>query len=104
MALHLLSNNPAFVVLLAVFLIGALFYWLGTILVRRERKARIADAPAAVEEAAPAPAATPVETVEALLARGDAASIRELEALRDRDPSDEIRDAADAALMVIGSR
>jgi hypothetical protein len=95
----LLWNNPGAGILIVVFLVGAVFFAVGTALVRRER----------VVHQAPQSPSVPVEVdyfvrIDELLTRGDAASVKELEALRDRNANPEIRDAADAALMVIASR
>lgn len=92
---RLLSSNSGATILLVVFLVGALLFALGTVLVRRERRS-----------APPTPMRIPesLERIDRLLTVGDATSIRELERLRDSAQSEEIRDAADAALMVIASR
>ena len=95
---RLFSNNPGAAILIVVFLVGAFFFALGTALVRRERSRVAAPQPE------PAGAAVTFEDIDTLLARGDAASVRELERLRDSGADPAIRDAADAALMVIGSR
>jgi hypothetical protein len=79
---NLLSSNPGALVLIVVFCIGAIFFAIGSFIIRRER----------------------IERVEALLAIGDDASVRELTALRDRAASQRLRDAADDALLVIASR
>lgn len=94
---RLFSSNSGTTILLVVFLVGALLFALGTMLVRRERDTQ------------QAPPSGPVEVdyfarIDELLTRGDAASVKELEALRDRDADADVRDAADAALMVIASR
>lgn len=94
-----LTSNPGAAILVVVFLIGAIFFAIGTLLVRRERF---------VQQAPPQPVqAGPVDyfaRIDELLTLGNAASVRELEALRDRNEDAEVRDAADAALMVIASR
>ena len=95
---RLFSNNPGTAILVVVFLVGALFFALGNALIRRDRL-RAAASQSAVE-----PASATFEDIDVLLSRGDAASIRELERLRESDASPEIRDAAEAALMVIASR
>lgn len=78
----MLSNNPGVLILVVVLGIGAIFFAVGTALARRER----------------------INRIETLLAIGDPESVRELEALRDRGPSQAIRDAADDALLVIATR
>jgi hypothetical protein len=75
---------------------------LGTALVRRER--RTEPAPPRVPHRAPLRAPESFERIDQLLSLGDAPSVRELERLRDSAQSEEIRDAAEAALMVIASR
>ena len=91
---RLLSNNSGATILLVVFLVGALFFALGTVLVRRERRA----------QPAPQRATESLERIDELLIAGDATSIRELERLRDSAGSADIRDAAEDALIVISSR
>ena len=99
---RLLASNPGAAILLVVFLVGAFFFVLGTVLVRRERRAA---QPKPAAPSAPAPiSAESFERVEQLLSRGDTASVRELERLRSSGQSAEIRDAADDALIVIASR
>jgi hypothetical protein len=91
---RLLSNNSGATILLVVFLVGALFFALGTVLVRRERRAG----------PAPQRASESFERIDHLLTLGDATSVHELERLRDSARSTEIRDAAEDALIVISSR
>ncbi len=99
---RLLSSNSGTTILLVVFLAGALLFALGTALVRRER--RTEPAPLRVPQRAPLRAPESFERIDQLLSLGDAPSARELERLRDSAQSEEIRDAAEAALMVIASR
>lgn len=93
----MLWNSPGTIILIAVFLAGAVLFATGTAMLRRQRL-RVQPMPAAAEPP------DPYARIEELLAAADAPSIRELERMRDSDASPEIRDAADAALMVIGSR
>ncbi|HTU68844.1 MAG TPA: hypothetical protein VMF11_00870 [Candidatus Baltobacteraceae bacterium] len=96
-----LNNNPGVVILVVVFLIGAAFFAIGTVMVRRERRPRPASPPPQPADAAPFDY---FARIDELLERGDAAGIRELEAMRDRNDDPGVRDAADAALMVIRAR
>jgi hypothetical protein len=91
---RLLSNNSGATILLVVFVVGALFFALGTVLVRRERRA------------GPAPERAPesLERIDQLLTAGDATSVAELRRLRDSAQSADIRGAAEDALIVISSR
>jgi hypothetical protein len=98
----LFSNNPGTAILLVVFLVGASFFALGTLLVRRDRLRQQLPKPTPAPE--PQRATPSFEAIDALLVRADASSIRELERLRDSDASPEIRGAAEDALIVIGSR
>lgn len=90
----MLSNNSGATILLVVFLVGALFFALGTVLVRRERR----------EKPAPERAPESFERIDQLLVAGDATSVRELERLRATAESTEVREAAEDALIVIASR
>jgi len=87
------------VILLVVFLIGALFFVAGSLLVRRERLAKTTPAP--MQTSVPA---QPFERIDALLERGDAQSVLELERLRAGTNDPQVRDAADDALTVIRAR
>ena len=91
---RLLSNNSGATILVVVFLVGALLFALGTVLVRRECRA----------EPAPQRAPESFERIDDLLTLGDATSVRELERLRDSAESADVRDAAADALIVIASR
>lgn len=88
---RLLSNNSGATILVVVFLVGALLFALGTVLVRRA-------------EPAPQRAPESFERIDDLLTLGDATSVRELERLRDSAESADVRDAAADALIVIASR
>ncbi len=107
------SNNPGFLILLVVFAIGALFFTLGTAMVRRGR--------AAVPVAAIHDGATPwtaelagtddvlhvslrVDMVERLAMLGEPWCVAMLQRARVEDGDATVRDAADAALLVIGAR
>jgi hypothetical protein len=99
---RLFSNNPGTAILLVVFLVGASFFALGTLLVRRDRLR--GESPQHAPAREPQRATPSFEDIDALLVRADAQSIRELERLRDSDASPEIRGAAEDALIVIASR
>jgi hypothetical protein len=94
---RLLQNNPGATILLVVFLVGALFFALGTVLVRRERAVREPAQPPETQEQR-------LELVERLTMVGQPWCVDELRVIREKDPDPLVRDAADAALMVIGSR
>ena len=102
----LLSSNALANVLLAVFIVGALVFVLGTMLAR-EREAHVIESqPAAVEtQAEPAlDVAGRIDLVERLVMVGQPWCIEQLDTIRREDPDESVREAADAALMVIGSR
>jgi len=93
----LLLNNPGAVILLVVFLIGAAMFAVGTWLVRRGRAVHEPAQPAETQEQR-------LELVERLAMVGQPWCIDELRVIREKDPDPLVRDAADAALMVIASR
>ena len=86
----MLSNNPEILVVLGVFAIGALFFALGTYLVRTQTHA--------------APLDLRIDYVERLAIVGQPWCLDELETLRASDPDAMVRAAADAAIVVIRSR
>jgi hypothetical protein len=77
-----LLNNSGTLILLVVFIIGAICFAAGTWLIRR----------------------TDTSFVDELLLKGDAESVRRLEELRDSAPEPKIREAAEDALLILGSR
>ncbi len=79
-------------------MVGAIFFAVGTLLVRRERLAR-EEEPAAVLSVEDR-----LDMIERLVIVGQPWCVDELRGIRDRDPDPLVRDAADAALLVIGSR
>jgi hypothetical protein len=80
-----------------MFVVGAIFFALGTLLVRRERLAR--------EDATPQLSVEDrLDVIERLVIVGQPWCREELEGIRDRDSDPLVRDAAEAALLVIGSR
>ena len=103
----LLSSSALANVLLAVFIVGALVFVLGTML-SRERQARAIEAqPAAPPETKAEPVldvTARMDLVERLVMVGQPWCIEQLDTLRREDPDESVREAADAALMVIGSR
>lgn len=103
----LLSSNALGNVLLAVFIVGALVFVLGTMLAR-EREARAVEAqpaPPAQTKAEPVlDVAGRLDLIERLVMVGQPWCIEQLDTIRRDDPDESVREAADAALMVIGSR
>jgi len=103
----LLSSNALANVLLALFIVGALVFVLGTMLAR-EREARTIEAqPAPSPETKAEPALDVggrLDLIERLVMVGQPWCIEQLDTLRRDDPDESVREAADAALMVIGSR
>jgi hypothetical protein len=112
----LLSSNPGAVVLLAVFAVGAIFFATGTLLVRRTRTAESASALvtqtppaniwaqtlAGVDEPVDAPIR--IDMIERLALLGEPWCAQILERAREQDTDPHVREAADAALLIIGAR
>ncbi len=103
----LLSSNALANVLLALFIIGAIVFVLGTML-SRERQARAIEAqPVAAPETKPEPSldvAGRMDLIERLVIVGQPWCIEQLDTIRSEDPDESVREAADAALMVIAAR
>ncbi len=76
---------------------GAIFFAVGTLLVRRERLAREDATPVFSQE-------DRFDTIERLVIVGQPWCVDELRAIRDKDPDPLVRDAAESALLVIASR
>lgn len=85
-----LSNNPLAVILAVLFLVGAVLYFAGALIVRRT---------AARQEIE-----IRIDMVERLMLVGQPWCIEDLERMRTEDADARVRDAADAALMVIAAR
>jgi hypothetical protein len=101
----LLSSNPLALFLVVLFIVGAIAFVMGTMLAR-ERRAPVAE----VQSSAPS-AAEPVldvagrlDLIERLVMVGQPWCIEQLDTIRRDDPDESVREAADAALMVIGAR
>lgn len=102
----MLSNNALSVALVVLFVAGAIVFVIGTLLAR-ERHARQLDAEGVPVEPQTAPVvdvATRIDLVERLTMIGQPWCVEQLNAIRDNDPDDSVREAADAALTIIGSR
>jgi hypothetical protein len=101
----LLSNSPVTVAFVIVGIAGAILFIIGS-LINRERAARLAEANPALETALePAvDVATRIDLVERLAMVGQPWCVQQLNTIRDTDPDESVREAADAALTVIGSR
>ncbi len=102
----LLSSNALANVFLALFLVGALLFVLGTML-RREREARTIEAQPPAARTQPEPVldvAGRLDLIERLVMVGQPWCIEQLDTIRREDPEESVREAADAALMVIGAR
>ncbi len=91
------SNRAGLILLVAIFVLGAILFALGTLLVRRERLAREDTTPVLSQE-------DRLDMIERLVIVGQPWCVDELRAILARDPDPVVRDAADAALLVIGSR
>lgn len=91
------SNRAGLILLVAIFVLGAILFALGTLLVRRERLAREDTTPILSQE-------DRLDMIERLVIVGQPWCVDELRAILERDPDPLVRDAADAALMVIGAR
>ena len=84
----LLSSNPLAVIFTVLFLAGAIAYFVGAFIARkadRQREVRI-------------------DMVERLLIVGQPWCIEDLEKIRNEDEDVLVREAADAALLVIAAR
>jgi biopolymer transport protein ExbD len=96
------------VFVVALFLVGAIVFVIGTIL-RRESPAPVAGPEARLAVPEPAQEAEPslevrVDRVERLAIVGEPWCVEELEAILRNDSDEVVRDAADAALLVIAAR
>ncbi len=102
----LLSSNPLANVLLALFVIGALLFVIGALL-RRGRATHAIEAPSREPQEQTEPSldvAGRFDLVERLVMVGEPWCIDQLGTLRRDDPDESVREAADAALMVIAAR
>jgi hypothetical protein len=103
----LLSTNPLALTLVALFIVGAIVFVIGTML-SREREAPVIEAqPATTSQTQAEPTldvAGRMDLIERLVIVGQPWCIEQLETLRREDPEESVREAADAALMVIGAR
>jgi Flp pilus assembly protein TadB len=91
------SNRTGLIFFVAVFVLGAILFALGTLLVRRERLARKAASQSMSQE-------DRLDMIERLVMVGQPWCVDELRAILNNDADPVVRDAADAALLVIGSR
>jgi hypothetical protein len=91
------SNRAGLIFLVAIFVLGAILFALGTLLVRRERLAREDTTPILSQE-------DRLDMIERLVMVGQPWCVEELRAILERDPDPLVRDAAESALLVIGSR
>ncbi len=91
------SNRDGLIFLVALFVVGAILFAIGTLLVRRERAAREKPPSTRTQE-------DRLDTIERLLIVGQPWCIDELRAIRDKDADPAVREAAEAALLVIASR
>jgi hypothetical protein len=96
-------SNPALVIYAVVFLVGAGLFVLGSLIVRAERTriARVAPVP---ETGAPGDLELQLDYVERLAMVGQPWCVDELESLRAKAYDPQVRDAAEAALIVILAR
>ena len=101
----MLSNNPVSLVLIIIGIAGAILFIIGT-LIARERKAHVAEipAPTPVSTQPAVDVETRLDLIERLVIVGQSWCVDQLNTIRDTDPDESVREAADAALMVIGSR
>jgi hypothetical protein len=107
----LFANSPGFLILLVVFVFGALVFALGTAMVRRP----VVPTPSAPEAATPWTAdlagtndllhvSLRIDMVERLAMIGEPWCVTMLERAQAEDADQTVRDAADSALLVIGAR
>lgn len=102
----LLSSNALANIFLALFLVGAIVFVIGTMLAR-EKRAHLVESQATVAHVEPEPlpdVETRIDMVERLAMVGQPWCVDQLDKIRTEDPDESVREAADAALMVIGSR
>lgn len=101
----LLSNNSVTLVLIGIGIAGAILFIIGT-LISRERAAQTTQAapltPATAEPAVDV--TTRLDLIERLVIVGQSWCVEQLNTIRDTDPDESVREAAAAALLVIGSR
>ena len=90
----MLSTNPLTLALVGLFITGAIIFVIGTMLTRETQ----AEAEPIVD------IATRMDTVERLAIVGQPWCVEQLDKIRREDPVDSVREAADAALTVIGAR
>lgn len=101
----LLSSNPLAVILVGLFIVGAIVFVIGTMLTREQQARAIEAQPAAQAEAEPAlDVPGRIDLIERLVMVGHPWCIEQLDAIRREDPDESVREAADAALMIIGAR
>ena len=91
------SNRTGLILLVAIFVLGAILFAIGTLLVRRERVTPEGAAPILSQE-------DRLDMIERLVMVGQPWCVEELRAMLNTDPDPLVRDAADAALLVIGAR
>jgi hypothetical protein len=89
------SNRAGHIFFVALFVAGAILFAIGTLLVRRDRLVREQEA---------IPTADRLDMIERLVMVGQPWCIDELRKIAGNDPDAIVRDAAEAAVMVIGSR
>ena len=92
------SNRASLILLVAVFVAGAILFAIGTLLVRREREAVVAEPALVLSQE------DRLDMIERLVIVGQPWCVEELRSLREGDPDPFVRDAADAALIVIAAR
>jgi hypothetical protein len=90
------SNRTWLIFVVALFVLGAISYALGTLMLRRER--RLQEEPLVLNQE------DRLDMIERLVMVGRPWCVDELRTILNNDPDQAVRDAADAALLVIGSR
>lgn len=96
-----MPSNSVGIALLAVFLIGAILFIIGTMVARERDSGPAYSSPSAIDEAS---IDLRIDQVERLAIVGQPWCVEELEGICRNDDSPIIRDAAEAALIVIGAR
>ena len=104
----LLSSNPLALSLVALFIVGAIVFVIGTMLAR-EGATNVVETQAEPPQSKSQPepmldVAARMDLIERLVMVGQPWCIEQLDTLRREDPDESVREAADAALMVIGAR
>jgi hypothetical protein len=89
------SNRAGLIFFVALFIAGAILFAIGTLLIRRDRSVREQEAMPSVDR---------LEMIERLVMVDQPWCVDELHRIATSDSDPVVREAAEAALLVIGSR